>query len=151
MGSVPPEMAARVRHDPATLNYYGRLLEGRAGWPPGADTVVVLYWLVMSAQPRFLPVFLTFAPEDSGAVQRGSFDLAVYGLVQVDTLPAARERLIALGKPTVGRRYREPLARILAASNSAASREILREVAISDLHPVIQEQVRHALSPPGRR
>lgn len=146
MSAVPPDMSARIMHDSATLNYYARLLEGRANWPPGSDTGAVLYWLAKSGQRRFLPIFLSYAQVDPIAIRRGVFDLAVWGLVQQDTVAAARERLLELGKPTVGRAYRESLARILAANNRAVSRDILREVTTSDLHPVIQERVKKALS-----
>ena len=147
--SIPKDVAARVLADSGALQLYDDLLNGRQPWVAVADSATMLRWLALSEQPRFLPTLLHFANPDLPTRKADVFGYASAGLTRLAALPAARERLLALGRPTVRRDYREQLVRILAFRNSVAARDVLRAVTTDDLSPSIRRRASNTLAAPA--
>jgi len=148
---LPRSIINRILRDSTTMAYYAELLQGRKQWPRGGDTSVVLGFIAQSGDPRFLPVLLLYARVDSSKHQahwRMVFSQAVGGLVRLDTLPEAHDRLLALGTSDVGAAYREILAYLLIMQHSSVARELLAQVSTSDCSPRLQAHVRAALAAP---
>ena len=128
--SIPPETQARVLGDPNALQLYDDMLMGRRQWIRGADSSMMLRWLALAEDPRFLPTFLHYANPDL-PLGRGNdvFSDACVGLVRLATIPAARQRLIELLQPTTRPEFRKNLVRALEFRNTPETREILQSAA----------------------
>lgn len=151
---LPRSITGRILRDTATMTYYAELLQGRKPWPRCGDTSVVLGLIAQSGEARFLPVLLLYARVDSSKDQAGwrmmVFTQAVWGLVRLDTLPEAHDRLLALGKSEVGAAYRQILVGLLITQRGRAARDLLASVSTGDLSPRLRADVQNALaaSPP---
>ena len=151
IGGISPSNLARVVADSASLAYYRDMLAGRVAWPRSVDTSMVMYYLVASRRPEFLPTFLTFGQVNLGPRRGTAYRVAVWGLAQLAAEPQARERLVALGQRTVPVPFRESVAHLLAIQESTAAQEILRGVYAADLPSSVQSEVRSAMVRPLAR
>jgi hypothetical protein len=127
--AIPPETQARVLGDPNALQLYDDMLMGRRTWICCADSSMMLRWLALSEDPRFLPTFLHYANPDLPVGRSAVFSYASLGLIRLATIPAARQRLIELGRPTTRPEFRKQLVRMLEFRNTAETREILQSMA----------------------
>jgi len=148
-GSQSQKALARILADSGALQLYDDLLNGRQSWVVGVDSATILRYLALSENPRFLPTFLRFADPSLPIQKHDVFVFASVGLTRLAALPAARERLLALGQPSVRPKYREAVVQVLTFRNSVAARDVLRSMTMDDLPPAIRQRAATALAAPA--
>lgn len=148
---IPPSIVSRVIGDSGALQYYADMLDGRVKANRFCDTSIMLDYLGLSGQPRFVSTFLKFARPRVTIRERYVFwGPAVFGLTRLSDLPAAHDRLLVLGDSTVEPALRDMLVEILARWNSASAREILRQVSLAGVRSDTRTRVDSALSHEAR-
>lgn len=76
------------------------------------------------------------------------YQVALGGLaLQLDE-PAARDRLLRLGRSDVSASHRRILVNVLAPKDTPAARELLARVTTDGISPEVRRTIRGALGPP---
>jgi hypothetical protein len=128
------------------MDVYADLLRGLRGASAFWDPYVALWYLADCGNPRYVPLFLELAAQDSvrrnGRVQA----LVAYGLVRNDTVPAAAERLRAHAR--LGPGPQSAVVDALITANDTIARTLLREIPLEQMQPHQQEWVEAMLATP---
>ena len=76
------------------------------------------------------------------------YQVALGGLALQLYEPAARDRLLRLGRPDVSASHRRILVNVVAPKDTPAARELLARVSADGLPPAVRRWISSALAPP---
>ena len=131
-GCVLKSVRRRVALDSATVAFFADLLAGVRSTDHDPYRPTLLYWLAVSRDPQYVPVFLDYSSLDRTPVSRDDrvmFTTAMEGLIRHASQNAdALERLVSLadeGLETIVERY---LFRGLARVNNPQTRHVLSRI-----------------------
>ena len=146
VSSVPDEERLLVAADRGAIALYAALLEGRRTGTFHRQTA--LWWVAESGDPAYVPLLLRLATDEADDLE---YWPAVYGLAKSASVPAARERLLALARSASQRERRGIVLSTLAGVNDKAARAVLRVIDRTSLSADGQRRLEAILAAPALR
>jgi len=123
---MPLAVRFRLANDTAATRYYAELLEGTRTESIPWDTTDAGRWVMLSRNPRYIPLLLRFATLEQEARRHELFIMGVMGLARhAQTVPMARARLDSLFRVASRPSAYYQVAFALHSVNDAAAREAL--------------------------
>lgn len=147
-GNPPASHRRQVLADSTLLHFYADLLAGRRTTAYSWSAATALRWLLETGDPKYVPLFVRYAEVEEVAPglypAHNEYRTAVAGLVLHAHMPAARDKLLQLGRMAPPE-PREALVQTLLDHPTPATREVLQQVSLSGLPEGTRKRVGEVL------